>query len=135
MPGDEVSRNEEGMNVRIPAELRSRGGEKIIVGPNGESVTDEARPNAVLIRNVAQAHRFRRKLLDGSFAAIQDLAAYENCSERYIRKILPLAYLAPDITEAILHGTQSPTLELKHLVGGKLPLSWNEQRTLLLSFA
>ena len=57
------------------------------------------------------------------------------CSERYIRKILPLAYLAPDITEAILHGTQSPTLELKHLVGGKLPLSWNEQRTLLLSFA
>jgi hypothetical protein len=45
---------------------------------------------------------------------------------------LPLAYLAPDITQAILEGRQPVDLtafRLKRI--GALPVSWAEQRRLL----
>jgi hypothetical protein len=47
-----------------------------------------------------------------------------------VRKLVPLAYLAPDIMEAILDGRQPATLELQHLTNREIPLDWAEQRKL-----
>jgi len=46
----------------------------------------------------------------------------------YIRKILPLAFLAPDIVKTILAGHQSVTLSLKVLLQANLPDDWDAQR-------
>ena len=48
--------------------------------------------------------------------------------------MLPLAFLAPDIVEAILHGRQPVELATARLKRIRLPLSWAEQR-LVLGFA
>ena len=49
-----------------------------------------------------------------------------------ISRFLPLAFLAPDIVEAILAGLQpiDLTLERVRRMGG-LPISWREQRQAL----
>jgi hypothetical protein len=47
--------------------------------------------------------------------------------ERYISRIIPLAFLAPNITEAILEGEQVPHLSLEKCVG-KVPFEWSQQR-------
>tara|TARA_B100000315_G_C14240686_1_gene435206 strand:+ start:400 stop:621 length:222 start_codon:yes stop_codon:yes gene_type:complete len=60
--------------------------------------------------------------------SVADLAEKEGCTERYIRKLIRLAFLAPDIIEAILRGIQPPSLTLEHIVGLDLPLSWADQR-------
>jgi hypothetical protein len=47
-------------------------------------------------------------------------------------RFLPLAFLAPDIVEAIVAGRQPPELTAERLKRiGKLPLDWSEQRKVL----
>ncbi|WP_265587872.1 recombinase family protein [Sphingomicrobium arenosum] len=50
---------------------------------------------------------------------------------RYDRRILRLAFLAPDIQQAILDGTQSPKLTLEALIRTAPPLEWGAQRKML----
>ena len=46
------------------------------------------------------------------------------------RRILRLAFLAPDLQRAILEGRQPRDLTLAHLIEGDIPLLWSEQRRL-----
>jgi len=55
-------------------------------------------------------------------------------TETYVRRIFSYAFLAPDIVEAILDGRQPQDLTLEKL-RKKLPMSWAEQRTMLLPSA
>jgi site-specific DNA recombinase len=50
--------------------------------------------------------------------------------KRYISRIIPLAFLAPDITEAILDGKQHPDLSLEKCVD-EIPFEWALQRAAL----
>jgi site-specific DNA recombinase len=54
------------------------------------------------------------------------LAKQTGFDERYISRIIPLAFLAPDITEAILEGRQVPDLSLEKCVV-ELPFVWTLQ--------
>ncbi len=47
-------------------------------------------------------------------------------TERYVSRIMHLAFLAPDIVEAILDGYQPADMELERLKKG-IPVSWDEQ--------
>jgi hypothetical protein len=49
----------------------------------------------------------------------------------YTKKLLPLAYLAPDLVEMILEGRQPPALTLSALTADPLPLQWEAQRALI----
>ena len=53
-------------------------------------------------------------------------------SPSYFTRLVPLSYLAPDITEAILDGRQPRDLTAdKLLEHSRLPLGWHDQRTVL----
>jgi hypothetical protein len=50
----------------------------------------------------------------------------------YVCRVIRLAFLAPDITEAILAGRQPRGLTAERLVrSSRLPIRWQEQRKLL----
>jgi hypothetical protein len=49
----------------------------------------------------------------------------------YDRRILQLAFLAPDLQSDILAGRQPPTLNLEQLQKIAVPLAWIEQKTAL----
>jgi len=70
-------------------------------------------------------------------AQLQDLrrrvlAKRAGVTRGYVTRILRLAFLAPDITEAILDGRQPPTLTVERL-RDPIPLDWNEQRKLFVA--
>lgn len=46
----------------------------------------------------------------------------------YERRILRLAFLAPDIQQAILTGRQPARLNLEYLVKADIPIGWDHQR-------
>ena len=76
-----------------------------------------------------------RELCAGKARTIKEIAVRENSDERYVARILKLAFLAPEITVAILNGGQPPHLTADTLIKmSDLPCSWALQR-LRLSFA
>lgn len=52
------------------------------------------------------------------------------CRKRMMR-LLPLAWLAPDIVEAIVQGSQPIMLTHQKLLSTVLPIRWNDQRAVL----
>ena len=64
----------------------------------------------------------------GKAKSTKDLSKLTGISERYVRNVRNLAFLAPDITDAILRGEQPSLLTSAHLIRSDLPLSWREQR-------
>ncbi len=47
------------------------------------------------------------------------------------RRMLRLAFLAPDLQRAILEGRQPREITLARLIDSEIPLLWSEQRRLL----
>jgi hypothetical protein len=62
-----------------------------------------------------------------------ELAAREGMKVSSIAKLLPLAFLAPDIVEAILASDQSATTVAYHLIHSDLPVLWKQQRAAILA--
>lgn len=112
------------INVKIRLK-RFWGGSKLIIpGPEVEAPIG---PDNALVKAVARASLWNRKLVDGEIPSINAVAREEGLSSGYVRRLLPLAFLAPDIIDAILEGRQPQGLSLLRLTQG-LPLLWTAQR-------
>jgi len=70
------------------------------------------------LKAIARAHRWVNQLQEGKALSIKEIAKVEGFNPRYVAHIMPLAYLAPDITESILGGNQPLTLNLDRLLKG-----------------
>jgi hypothetical protein len=113
---------------RRPLTLRKRGVETKLV--LGDVISDE--PDQALIKLIADARNWVRRLLDEELASIRALARNLDLDHRHVTRALPLAFLAPDIIRAILDGRQPVELtvtSLKRL--DPLPMRWDDQRTAL----
>ncbi len=101
-----------------------------IVMENPEALPE---PDRRLVHEVLRAIRWFDALSSGVFPTTQDLAKAEGCCPALISDRIRLAFLAPDIVEAILQGKQPRSLTVARLKRAcPLPLSWEEQRTRLL---
>ena len=60
------------------------------------------------------------------------IAAETGLHRRYVGRIIQMAFLAPDITEAILEGKQPPYLTLETLMDD-VPTDWFDQKKHLLT--
>jgi site-specific DNA recombinase len=118
------------VTLAVPARLKRVGREMrmLIENSTHQTVTDLS-----LLRIVARAHDIQARLGHNSNLTVHDVARYESVSAAYIYTLLRLAWLAPDITAAIVNGRQPPDLNAKRLMrhASRLPAEWNEQRTLL----
>jgi len=125
---DVLDEDRDGLRIKIPIRLKAWGGEKIIEGPNGGSPTAHAHVDASLTIALTRAFAWREQLADGSVRSLEEIAARERCTEAYVRQVIELAFLAPDIIERILAGTQPRHMTVDRLVRMSLPLSWRDQR-------
>jgi site-specific DNA recombinase len=115
--------------LEADAQLRRCGGEVRLLLDDTEQ--NRAKPVPSLVRAVARAHDWMDRILHGEILTQRALARETGFDERYISRIIPLAFLAPDITEAILDGKQPPDLSLEKCVV-QIPLEWTVQRAALI---
>jgi hypothetical protein len=73
------------------------------------------------------------ELTTGSAPSLEALAEREGITRRYIRRLIGLAFLSPELVDAILQGRQPVELTATRLTELDLPLDWTEQRKLLAS--
>ncbi len=70
--------------------------------------------------------------LGGQGTSLAALADEEGVHRSYLSRMVRLAYLAPDLTAAILEGRQPLGLNAKRLMTGpNVPFNWRHQRVLL----
>ena len=126
---DAISRgSDDPLRLVMPAELRRLGKEKRLIVAAHAPKTN---PDAVLIKAIVRGHQWFEMLKSRKVLSISDIANAEKLSRTYVGSVIPFALLAPDITEAILEGTQPIDLNLDRLINLSLPIDWAEQRSVL----
>lgn len=126
---DAVMSEEEKRPYRIscPYKIKRRGVETRLILSN-DRMERPARPDPALIRAVAKAFVWNKLLMIGEAESIRHLARNNGCTEAYVRRLLPLAFLTPKLVEAILQGQQPKDLTLQKLTRlEELPRDWGQQ--------
>ena len=117
--------------LSVPVRLRRCGREiKILI--DSSDWLAKAKPDARLIKLLIRARRFNIALIGSDGVPFASVARRQGVSPSYFTRLIRLSYLAPDITQAILDGRQPRDLTTdKLLAHSRLPLAWQDQRTLL----
>ncbi len=102
------------MRVFIPLTIRKRNGRPKIVPP-ADVVPDTGGGDPHVLRAIAKAWSWRRKLESGAVSTLSDIAEAEGVTPAFIRRTMKLAYLAPAVLEQILIARISPTVSLKDM--------------------
>jgi hypothetical protein len=114
--------------IRLPVAIRVTAGGKSIVTLDGRG-PEESRFDRALLRAVARANHWRELLEAATARSAYDLARLEGCRVSYVQRHLPLAFLAPDIVEAIIAGRQPRSWMLADLVTDQASMSWAGYRS------
>ena len=117
-----LDRDGDGLTPRLTAKLRRRSGQLRLVVPANGGPDLESRPNAPLIKALTRAYAWKVQVLSGEAESTRAIALRDGLAERHVSRILHLAFLAPDIAEAVLDGRQPADLELDRLMKG-IPLA------------
>jgi DNA invertase Pin-like site-specific DNA recombinase len=114
----------------VPLRIKRRGVEmRLVIEGRSASPTT---PDPVLLKEIRRAHRCFEALVSGQVGSVAELATLEELSDRYVSSLLPLAFLAPDIVEAIAAGRQPSDLTAHRLIRAvDLPIAWSAQKQLL----
>ena len=107
--------------VTIPISLPLRGGRRSITAGKPDAVDHDGTLIAALRKAHAMVERDERS---------QPIIATAPTSP-YARRLLRLAFLAPDIQQAILAGRQPRGLNLEQMIHQDLPIAWSKQREML----
>ena len=108
------------LRLIVPVRMRLRGGRSWILG----GTSPVSRRDPVLIKALRTAHA----MLGADDAGLPVIEAAP--PSPYLRRLVRLAFLAPDLQRAILAGRQPPGLTLERLMRTPMPGLWSEQGTL-----
>jgi hypothetical protein len=114
------------LRVHIPLTLRNRGGRPRILPPKEIEVAMDRGQDARLLRAIGRAWDWRRRLELGDVTTIADLAREEGISDRYVSRVIRLAWLSPSVLERLVLRREPTVLSIFDLCGvAELP--WAEQ--------
>ena len=116
--------------LTIAMTLRRCGGEMRLIIPGWTAIEQRRQPVSSLVKAVSRASDWVRRMESGECKHQRALAKATGLESRYINCILRVAFLAPEIVEAVIDGRQPPNLTLGSLTG-VLPMSWQQQKELI----
>ena len=108
----------------IALRMKRRGVEmRLIIG---SADAPPRKPDPALLKAIARAHGWFEELASGRAASLAAIASHEGVSDRYVARLIRLAFLAPKIVEAIAERGELADLKLTPHVD--LPLDWTTQK-------
>jgi hypothetical protein len=127
-PAAEPEEDGDTYELEIAARIATRGVRlKLVIGNDGARARREQ--DIALIKTLALARDWFHRLRTGQAPSVHDIAKAEGVDRSRVSRVLRLAFLAPDIVEAIVDGRHPVELTAKRLLLREdLPLEWREQR-------
>ena len=114
------------LRVHIPLTLRNRGGRPRILPHKEIEVAMDRGQDARLLRAIGRAWAWRHRLERGDVNTIADLAREEGISDRYVSRVIRLAWLSPSVLERLVLRREPTVLSIFDLCGiAEMP--WAEQ--------
>ena len=114
------------IRVVIPLTVRKKNGRPKILPPADHTPTKARVQDPHVLRAIARAWNWRRRIERGEASTIADIAAAEKVTDRFVSRMMRLAYLAPEVLEKLLIHRIPPALSLSDLIAvAELP--WEEQ--------
>ena len=104
------------IRVVIPLTIRKRNGRPKILPPAQLEATQPRAQDPHVLRAIARAWKWRRRMEAGEFSTVHDLAVAEKLSDRFVSRMMRLAYLAPDVLGALTLRRVPPALSLNDLI-------------------
>jgi DNA invertase Pin-like site-specific DNA recombinase len=113
----------------VPLRMKRRGVAMRLVIGGGVSTR---KTDPILLKAVARGHKWFNELVSGRARFTREIAAREGVNERFVRRLIPLAFLSPAIVQAIAEGRQPTDLTGEALSRGiEIPLEWTKQNAAL----
>lgn len=114
------------IRVFIPLTFRRRNGRPKILSPEPEPDFQARSQDPHILRALGRAWAWRRRLESGEATTLQDIARAEKVTDRYVSRIMRLAYLSPDVLERLLLWRVPPSISVSDLIKASY-LPWAEQ--------
>lgn len=94
--------------VRVPMRLKRRSGRKEILFETPKDVDKAVNPNAQrpLVVAMARGHAWLEALEEGRWASVAEVAEAVGHDPSYVRRLLNLTLLAPEVVERVLDGIE-----------------------------
>ncbi len=105
------------LRVVIPLTIRRRNGRPKILPPAEINRFAPMAQDPHVLRAIGRAWSWRRQLETGAATTIHDIAAAEKVSDRFVSRMMRLAYLSPEVLELLVIRRVPPALSLNDLVG------------------
>ena len=130
-----ASEEPSGHTIELTAavDFKRRGAETKLVLPGLAQHNHASKCDPALIKAIARGRAWFEELATGRARSLQDLAKRDGITRRYIRRLVDLAFLSPQLVDVILQGRQPIVLTATRLTELDLPLDWAEQHRLLVS--
>lgn len=116
--------------LRLPVQLKRCGIETKLIISNQPEQPAHTRSIQAIQKALIKALEWHQQLTSDKPTTIRKLAQREKVTPRYIGRRIKLAYLAPDIMQAIIKGNIPVNLSLTTLIDD-IPLEWQRQREML----
>jgi hypothetical protein len=124
----EVSKNPIVITENIKISSTANNGSVMIIS---DSINQKSNFNSLLIEAITKSYHWNNLLISGEIKSSRDILKLDNgFNITYIKYILGLRFLAPDIVDKILNGKQPRDLSIRNLFNVKT-LDWQEQRKIL----
>lgn len=111
--------------VKVALSAAPRARKEILVPSSSNS--GPRRVDRELVLALARARSWMLALRQGRYTDTAQIARRFGLSDPHVRRLLRLAYLGPEIVEAIAEGRQPRSLTVKRLLQG-ISLAWSDQR-------
>jgi len=140
--GNAVSRTQQqngevSLSTFIPLKIRKRGGRRVVVRPDGESLPQGSTStpfDTPLLVALSRAFYWQQLIDDGVVESGTDIAQREGLHHSTVNELLRLTLLEPAIVQSIFAGQQPRCMSLRWFQVNPLPADWVAQREIIGKF-
>jgi hypothetical protein len=102
--------------VFIPLTQGRRNGRARIVPPEPGTHFHSRSQDPHILKALGRAWAWRRRLETGEAATIHEIAAAEGFTDRFVSRMVRLAYLSPEVLERLVISRDPPSVSVNELI-------------------
>src|SRR5262249_27918931 len=87
----------------------------------------EIKTDPILVKAISRGFTWFERLTTANGDSIESIARRERVTGRYVRRMIQLAFLSPDIVESVLNGRKAARISTRRLAHDDMPLVWQQQ--------